>query len=142
MCFQNAQSRVDTAYSALGATTSLAAMYTIEDLNNANLELEAVAARWSAAYAASRANPFDAEARAAAEKVREIDEDLKRRGVLPYTEHKLIEETLDASYPHAQSREVVLLNGKRYRRRFYPLEKSSTGKTVQKWRKVWEPLDD
>jgi len=117
-------------------------MYTIEDLNNANAELEEVAKRWSAAYSVSRPNPLDAEAKVVAERVREIEEDLKRRGVLPYTDHELIEEALDAAFPHAQSREVVLHNGKRYRRRFYPLEKSSTGKTVQTWRKAWEPLDD
>ncbi len=117
-------------------------MYTIEDLNKANAELDEVAERWSAAYSSSRPNPLDAEAKAATEKVRQIEEDLKRRGILPYTEHELLEETLDEAYPNAQSREVVLYNGKRYRRRFYPLEKSKSGKSVRQWKKAWEPLYD
>ncbi|MNF86598.1 hypothetical protein D3C84_690390 [compost metagenome] len=117
-------------------------MYTIEDLNNANAELDEVAERWSAAYSTSRPNPLDTEAKAAAEKVRQIEEDLKRRGLLPYTDHELLEESLDEAYPDAQSREIALYNGKRYQRRFYPLEKSKSGKSVRQWRKAWEPLDD
>lgn len=117
-------------------------MYTIEDLRQANAALDEVAERWSAAYSANRPNPLDAEAKAAAEKVRHIEEDLKRRGLLPFTEHELLEESLNQRYPDAQSREVVVYNGKRYRRRFYPLELSKSGKRVKQWRKAWEPLDD
>lgn len=117
-------------------------MHTIEDLRLANAALDEVAERWSAAYSVNCTNPLDAEAKAAAEKVRHIEEDLKRRGLLPFTAHELLEESLDQRYPDAQSREVVLYNGKRYRRRFYPLALNKSGKGVEQWIKKWEPLDD
>ncbi|WP_029149182.1 hypothetical protein [Methylophilus sp. 5] len=117
-------------------------MYTIEDLKLANAQLNEVAERWSAAHSANRVNPLDMEAKAAAERVHHIEEDLKRRGLLRYTAHELLDESLDQRHPDAQSWEVVLYNGKRYRRRFYPLELSKSGKRVKQWRKAWEPLDD
>ncbi len=117
-------------------------MHTIEDLRQANAALDEVAERWSAAYSENCTNPLDAEAKAAAEKVRHIEEDLRRRGLLPFTAHELLEESLDQRYPDAQSKEVVLYNGKRYRRRFYPLALSKSGKSVKQWVKKWEPLDD
>jgi len=117
-------------------------MHTLEDLKQANAALEEVAERWSAAYSANRINPLDAEAKAAAERVRNIEEELKRRGLLPFTAHALLEDSLDQRYPDAQSQEVVLYNGKRYQRRFYPLELSKSGKRVKQWKKAWEPLDD
>jgi hypothetical protein len=116
-------------------------MYTINDLKKANAELDEIEKRWAAAYSADCPNPLDAEAKLLAGKVRDIEEDLKRRGIIPYTDHELAEESLDAAFPNAQSKEVVTYNGKRYQRRFYPIEKSKTGKTVRKWRKEWVLLD-
>ena len=117
-------------------------MYTIDDLSNAKAECDEIAERWSAAYSTNRPNPLDMQAKAATKKVQEIEEDLKRRGVLPYTDRELIEESLDAAFPNAQSREIVQYNGERYQKRLYPLERSKSGKTVRKWRTEWEWLDE
>lgn len=117
-------------------------MYTINDFKKANAELDEIEKRWTAAYSADGPNPLDAEAKLVAGKVREIEEDLKRRGIIPYTDHELAEASLDAAFPNAQSKEVVTYNGKRYRRKFYPVEKSKTGKTVRKWGKAWVLLDE
>jgi hypothetical protein len=116
-------------------------MYTINDLKKANAELDEMEKQWVAAGLADGSNPLDGEAKLVAGKVREIEEDLKRRGIIPYTDHELAEESLDAAFPNAQSKEVVTYNGKKYQRRFYPIEKSKTGKTVRKWGKEWVLLD-
>jgi len=100
-----------------------------------------MAERWVAAGLADDSNPLDTEAKLVAKKVREIEEDLKRRGIIPYTDHELAEASLDAAFPNAQSKEIVTYNGRRYLRRFYPVEKSKTGKTVRKWGKEWVLLD-
>jgi hypothetical protein len=45
-------------------------------------------------------------------------------------------------FPDAKSKQVVDFRGKRYRRTFFPLEMSRSGKTVIEWGKGWEQIDD
>ena len=49
---------------------------------------------------------------------------------------------LDESFPNAPSREIQILNGVRYQKRFFPVKRSKTGKTVKEWRTEWLNLDD
>ncbi len=52
---------------------------------------------------------------------------------------------LDKRYPKAESRQIVEFEGRRYQRRFTPVSKSLSGKTVKEWAKSWlalgEPTD-
>jgi hypothetical protein len=47
---------------------------------------------------------------------------------------------IDAQHPSARSGEVVEHAGQRYRRRFFPEEKSRSGKTVTEWGRTWEAV--
>ena len=116
-------------------------MYTLEDYENAKAEL----ARWNERgnnYTGNNPDKYQADIKAAARKVREIEQFLKDAGVLELTEKEHLEKELDRAFPNAQSKEVVEYNGKRYRRRFFPLEKSRSGKTVKEWAKSWEPVEE
>lgn len=53
---------------------------------------------------------------------------------------KALEDTLDALFPNARSRDIVEHSGQRYQKRFAPDTMSSSGRTVRKWKTWWEPL--
>ena len=112
-------------------------MYTLEDYEKAKAGL----ARWNAAwdnYTGNNPDKYHADIKAAARKVREIEQYLKSSGVLELNEREKLEKELDRAFPNAKSKEVVRYEGKKYRRRFFPLEKSRSGKTVTEWGKSWE----
>jgi hypothetical protein len=114
-------------------------MYTIEDLERAREELR----RWSDAfvnYSGNNPDKYSAKIRDAGRKVDVIEEELKRQGVIPMSEHERLSVELDASFPNAQSRDIVEHKGARYRLRFVPIEKSISGKSVKRWKRLWEQL--
>lgn len=114
-------------------------MYTLEDYENARTEL----ARWNERgdnYMANNPNKYQADIRDAVRKVREIKQYLKDEGILERTESEKLEKELDRIFPNAQTKEVVEYNGKKYQRRYWPFEKSRSGKTVKEWSKSWFPL--
>ena len=116
-------------------------MYTIEDLERARAELKSWSDRF-ANYSGNNPNKYQADIKAARQKVRMIEDDLKARGVLPLTEQEQLEKELDEAFPNAQSRQIVEYRGKRYQRKFFPLEKSRSGKTVTAWGKKWVEVPD
>lgn len=117
-------------------------MYTLDDLTTAKAEFDRLEQLWCDAFRHKQSNPYDGQARAASMRLREIEDDLKKRGIIPFSQHELLVESLNQLFPKAQSREVVVYQGKRYRKKFWPLELSKTGKTVKKWANGWEPLDE
>lgn len=117
-------------------------MYSLKDLKKAEDEHERIAKLWSDAYSKDKPNEYDFEAREATKRLQTIEQYLKASGVLAFSEHELIEETLNHKYPHAQSRDVVRYQGKRYQKQFIPLELSKTGKTVKKWGSKWIDLEN
>lgn len=112
-------------------------MCTVDDLQEAKADLARWNERW-ANYSGNNPDKYQADIKAAARKVRAIEQALKDQGVLPLTEKEVLEKKLDAEFPDARSKEVVEYKGKKYRRRFWPLERSSSGKTVTEWGKSWE----
>ena len=74
-------------------------------------------------------------------RLREIESDLKSRGLLEYTEKEKITSELDKLFPNSKSKRIVEHDGKRYQMRYYPLDRSKTGKTVFEWGHKWELLD-
>lgn len=116
-------------------------LYTLEDYKDAKAEL----ARWNEQwdnYMGNNPDKYQADIKTSARKVREIGQYLKGAGVLELTEIEKLETELDGAFPNAQSKEVVEYNGKKYRRRFCPLEKSRSQKTVTEWGKSWEPVEE
>jgi hypothetical protein len=59
----------------------------------------------------------------------------------PLTEKELLDKELDEAFPNAQSKQIVEHKGRKYRRRFWPLDKSRSGKTVHEWGCDWIEID-
>ena len=114
-------------------------MYTKDDLDQAKAELERVQKAWEN-YSGNNPDKYRAQIRDAGTRVRTIERHLKEAGVIPMTDAELLERELDATFPDAQSKQVVEHKGKRYQRNFNPLGKSLTGKTVTEWGKEWKEL--
>lgn len=112
-------------------------MYTLEDHKAAKAELEALNKTWEN-YSGNNPNKFQTSIREARAKVRTIEEALKSIGTIPRTEQEELKRQIDIAFPNAKSKQIVEFNGKRYIRRFTPLGKSLSGKTVTEWGKSWE----
>ncbi len=115
-------------------------MYTLEDLIKAQEELALWEGRWER-YDGNNPNKYQADIKNAQSNVRTIREALKASGVLERSEKEKLEVNLDAAFPNAQSKQIVEFEGKKYQRRFYPLRRSRSGKSVVEWGKTWEPMD-
>lgn len=116
-------------------------MYTLKDYEDAKAEL----ARWNdlwRSYSGNNPNKYQADIRNAERKVREIEQYLKGAGILELTEKEKLEKELDLAFPNAGNKEIIEYNGKKYRRRFLPLEKSRSKKSVTKWHKYWELIKE
>ena len=115
-------------------------MYTLEDYKKAKTELD----RWNDAfdnYSGNNPDKYQADIKAAARKVREIEQYLKDVGILELTEKEKLERELDRAFPNAKSKEIVQYKGKKYIRRFFPIERSRSRKTVMEWGKSWESVE-
>lgn len=115
--------------------------YTLEDLEKARAELELWQERW-ANSSSNNPNKFRSQREWAAGRVREIEQDLKERGLLDKTDWEKINAELDKIYPNAKSRTVVEYQGKKYQISYFPLETSRSGKTVHEWGHRWISLED
>lgn len=116
-------------------------MYTLDDYEKAKSELR----RWSDAwdnYSGNNPDKYQADIKAARRRVRELEEYLKAHGLIERTEREILEKEIDAAFPNAKSKEIVSFRGKRYMRRFFPLEKSRSRKTVNEWGRSWEEISD
>lgn len=112
---------------------------TLQDLDQAQADVTLWDERW-ANDGSNNPNKYWAQRQAARRRVRELTAILKLQGDLEMTDHERLCATLDAIAPNARSGEVVEHHGLRYRRRFFPEEKSRTGKTVTAWGRTWEKL--
>ncbi|WP_422376667.1 hypothetical protein [Roseibium sp.] len=112
-------------------------IYSLDDLAEARAELE----KWRGAferYDGNNPGKYQTDIKNAREKVDRITASLKASGVLERTEHEKLEARIDAVFPNARSKEVVSFEGRQYMRKFWPEEKSRSGKTVTRWGKGWE----
>lgn len=67
----------------------------------------------------------------------EILASLKKQSILPLSEVELVSTALDTMHKRAKNRTVVEYEGEHYQRRFLPLKLSKSGKSIQKWARVW-----
>jgi hypothetical protein len=112
-------------------------LYTLDDLEKARDNLKIWSKRWED-YSGNNPNKFQADIKAARREVRSIESSLKTSGVIELSEHEKLEQKLDIVFPNAHSKDVVEFEGKKYIRRFFPLEHSRSRKTVTQWGKEWE----
>jgi hypothetical protein len=115
-------------------------MYTFKDYEKAKAELHRWHEQWDS-YTGNNPEKYQTDIRDASRKVREIEQYLKDAGILERTKREQLEIELDRIFPNARTREIVEYNGKKYRRQFWPLEKSRSGKTVKEWDKSWLPVE-
>jgi hypothetical protein len=113
--------------------------YTLADLEAAKAELAAWNKRFDD-YTGNNPDKYQADIRSARARVREIEFALKADGVIPKSEHEQLESTLDRMFPNARSMEIVEYEGQKYQRRFTPLERSRSRKSVTVWDKSWVRL--
>tara|TARA_B100000809_G_scaffold123410_1_gene121530 strand:+ start:1071 stop:1418 length:348 start_codon:yes stop_codon:yes gene_type:complete len=60
----------------------------------------------------------------------------KAEKLIPYTEDELVGQRLDAAFPNAKSKQIVELDGVKYKRTFSP-NFSNSGKTIVSWDRDW-----
>lgn len=116
-------------------------MHTIDDLQVAKADMERLEERDSMD---TSGNPekYHTRIAAARRRVYEVEKALKSAGAIPMSEHKEMEFKLDKIFPAARSREIVEFKGMRFQRRFRPLTKSRSGKTVTTWDAYWINLPE
>ncbi|SDO03875.1 hypothetical protein [Ensifer sp. YR511] len=116
-------------------------MATLEDLEAARREL----AEWNARfdnYSGNNPDKYQSDIKVARRRVRELEGQLKASGVLPISARAQLEAELDRAFPAARSKQVVEHEGRKYRRRFWPVERSNSRKTVKEWGKGWDDITD
>jgi hypothetical protein len=114
--------------------------YTIDDLKRTRRDLEGLLERESE-YTGNNPGKFESEIRGLVRRRELITADLKQRGLLPETDEEILTRRLDEAFPNAVSKQVVELEGRRYRKRYRPAEYSRSGKSVTRWEHWWEPVD-
>lgn len=111
-------------------------MYILEDYEKAKAE----ARKWTDAfdrYSGNNPDKYQSDIKIARVKLKEIEQDLKSRGLLVMNDKEKLEAELDKEFPEAKSRQVVEYKGRSYQRKYFPLEKSRSRKTVTDWGKPW-----
>ena len=115
--------------------------FTLADLEQAKAELASWSRRFDD-YSGNNPDKYQADIRSARGRVREIETALKEAGLIPKTEHEVLESTLDRLFPNARSKEIVEYEGQKYQRHFTPLERSRSRKSVTVWGKSWAKVRD
>ncbi|CAN7529059.1 hypothetical protein LJR168_003805 [Pseudoxanthomonas sp. LjRoot168] len=113
--------------------------YTLEDLAAAQQALKLANERMDNHR---KANPTKhmADASRALVEVYDISLARKRTGLLPRTPAEEISWKLDQKHPDAESKQVAVLEGRLYQKRYSPVATSNSGKTVLRWAHTWAPL--
>lgn len=114
-------------------------MYTLDDHAAAMATLAELQRKWDN-YSGSNPEKFRADIESANAKLHLIETELKALGVLERTPTEVRDVELNNAFPNARSKQVVEWNGKKYIRRFQPVGKSLSGKSVKAWHKFWEAL--
>jgi len=115
--------------------------YTLADLEAAKAALERLT-QADDNYSGNNPNKFRTRLNEARGLVRRIEAALKQAGEIALTPQEALERDLDRLFPDARSREIVTHEGVRYQRRFTPLAKSLSQRTVTEWDRRWDRLAD
>jgi len=116
-------------------------VYTADDLEKAREALRAWEDRFDR-YTGNNLDKYQSDIKAARREVRMIEGALKADGAISLSEKEQLEKELDAAFPEATSKQIVEHGGRRFQRRFWPVEKSRSGKTVTEWGRGWTEVQD
>jgi hypothetical protein len=114
-------------------------MYTLKDLETARQNLKHQCDR-SNQYSGNNPNKYRSDIKSARSNVRIIEDALKTNGEIPLSEQELLEKDLDKAFPDASNKQIVQFQKKNFQRRFWPADKSNTGKTVTRWERSWAEI--
>ncbi|WP_223565114.1 hypothetical protein [Agrobacterium tumefaciens] len=114
-------------------------MTTLEELEAARRDLADWMERFDN-YSGNNPNKYQSDIKAARRRVRQLEENLKASGDLALSPQEELVAKLDRAFPSAKSKEVVEYEGQKFQRRFWPLERSNSGKSVTEWGKSWEEI--
>jgi len=110
----------------------------LEQLRVAVADRDAVRARYDA-YDGGNPDKHRASLQRAQESVDRIERSCRRLGLLPGSEHDVLEASLDAAYPAAENGQIVQANGRWYQRRFSVGSVSRIGNPTS-WVPRWDEL--
>jgi hypothetical protein len=114
--------------------------YSISGLEAARAKLERLNEKWDRDQG-NNPEKYRPSIRKAMDDVARIHRELKERGELPWSAQEVLEHDLDTIYPDARSTEIVEHRGKRYERRWVPIERNEGG-LVSRWKGYWVELVD
>jgi hypothetical protein len=121
--------------------TSMPGQPTLHQLEEAKAALDRLIER-DGADTSGNLDKYHTRISAAREDVARITAQLKKLGILQYTERERISAELDEAFPNAANGVVVVWNGKRFAKRMRPRSKSRSGRTVYTWDTWWDSLGD
>ena len=116
-------------------------LYSLDDLKTAQDTLDSINTKWSN-YSGNNPNKYQSELKSARRSVKLITESLKSSGLIPLTEAETLNKELDILFPKARSKQIIEHNGAKYIKKFFPAEKSNSGKTVTAWDSYWEIIKE
>jgi hypothetical protein len=87
-------------------------------------------------YSGNNPDKYQSSIKAARRKINIIELSLKVSGVIPRTEEELLWGRLNRMFPKAKHKDVVELDGRRFKKLVYPGEKSRSGQ-VKSWDVSW-----
>ncbi|APC11832.1 MULTISPECIES: hypothetical protein [Providencia] len=116
-------------------------MDTLNELKLAIDELKKIEER-NSNYSGNNPNKYDASIRDARIKVRILDAKAKSEGLIELNNSEKLNRILDEKYPNAKSKKIVEYEGAKYIKRYFPVVKSRSRKTVREWGSSWNRLDD
>jgi hypothetical protein len=140
-CCRKSTTRLLQLSSADYPTEKEVTLYSLEDLEKAQKSLLAWVDRFDR-YSGNNPNKYQSDIKAARRQVSMIEEALKSSGSLVMTEKEHIERELDSEFPDTKSKQIVEHQGRKYQRRFWPIEKSRSGKKVMEWGRGWDDVTD
>ena len=114
-------------------------MHTLAEYEAAKAELEALHRQWES-YSGNSPDKYRASTNTARANVHLIESSLKATGQLQRSPKEELNQLLDLAFPNAASRQIVEYQGKRYVKRFTPIGKSLSGKTVKAWNAFWDEV--
>lgn len=113
--------------------------YTLEDFEKAKVELRSWVDRFDR-YSGNNPNKYQSDIKAARRHVRVVEETLKATGLVQLSDTDFIEKKFDVAFPNAAGKQLVEFKGRRFQRRFWPIEKSRSRKSVREWGKGWTEI--
>ena len=108
----------------------------LEQLTEAEAELRGVLDRFDS-YMGNNPNKYRSRIKNARKRCDYLITLCKIKGLIPHTEYELLNAKLNAAFPNAKSKQIVELDGVKYKNTYTPAQLSNSRKTVKSWHQEW-----